>query len=136
MLNFKKYFFKFYHEILIPGVPHLSSTTQINIIQLPLAGVTTIMLLVPGENPDREKTIKTLETITGGKITIKDIRPYTLENLPKDYGNNLPTPDGKKYENFSQFNLSVYRNEIFFNLQEYRSSASGAKKSRRIFCGH
>ncbi|CAG5108414.1 Similar to Cad86C: Cadherin-86C (Drosophila melanogaster) [Cotesia congregata] len=78
------------------GVPHLSSTTQINIIQLPLAGVTTIMLLVPGENPDREKTIKTLETITGGKITIKDIRPYTLENLPKDYGNNLPTPDGKK----------------------------------------
>ncbi|KAH0567452.1 cadherin-86C [Cotesia glomerata] len=78
------------------GVPHLSSTTEINIIQLPLAGVTTIMLLVPGENPDREKTIKTLETITGGKITIKDIRPYTLENLPKDYGNNLPTPDGKK----------------------------------------
>ncbi|XP_074102675.1 uncharacterized protein LOC141529857 [Cotesia typhae] len=66
------------------------------ITKLPLAGVTTIMLLVPGENPDREKTIKTLETITGGKITIKDIRPYTLENLPKDYGNNLPTPDGKK----------------------------------------
>ncbi|XP_057327401.1 uncharacterized protein LOC130668904 [Microplitis mediator] len=78
------------------GVPHLSSTTQINILQSPLVGVRTIMLLVPGENPDREKTIKTLETITGGRITIQDIRPYTLENLPKGFENGLPSPDGGK----------------------------------------
>lgn len=86
----------YYKIICILGVPHLSSTTQINILQSPLFGGRTIILLVPGENPDREKTIKTLETITGGRITIQDIRPYALENLPKGFENGLPSPDGGK----------------------------------------
>ncbi|XP_034949613.1 uncharacterized protein [Chelonus insularis] len=72
------------------GVPHLSGTTQVKILQSPQAGVRTLMFLVPGEHPDRIKTAQTLATITGGRVTVMEIRPYTPGSLPNGV-EDIPT---------------------------------------------
>ncbi|KAK0160780.1 hypothetical protein PV328_008149 [Microctonus aethiopoides] len=79
------------------GVPHLSSTTRVDILQSPAAAARIVMFVVPGENPDPIKTAQTLATITGGRITVQDIRPYTSqENISNNSGNNLPSPESGK----------------------------------------
>ncbi|KAK0174736.1 hypothetical protein PV327_010472 [Microctonus hyperodae] len=79
------------------GVPHMSSTTRVNILQSPAAAARIVMFVVPGENPDPIKTAQTLATITGGRITVQDIRPYTSqENVSNNSGNNLPSPESGK----------------------------------------
>lgn len=84
-------------------MPHLSTTTQINIIQNPLAGSRTVMFVVPGEHPDRLKLAKTLETITGGKITVESIQLYESGSLPNNSPNAPPTSDGvKRYQQSSK----------------------------------
>lgn len=77
-------------------MPHLSTTTTINIIVNPLAGSRKVMFVVPGEHPDRSKLANTLETITGGKITVESIEPYVSGSLPNDFPNAPPTTDGVK----------------------------------------
>lgn len=76
------------------------------------------MFVVPGENPDPIKTAQTLATITGGRITVQDIRPYTSqENISNNSGNNLPSPDsGKRLMNkFNLFFLNIHS----INLIDY-----------------
>lgn len=58
------------------GVPVLSSTTIIRIYP-PESRARTVTFIVPGQNPDREKTEDTLSAITGGRVIIHDIKPYT-----------------------------------------------------------
>lgn len=57
------------------GVPHRFSTTTIKVYP-PESKTRTMLFLVPGTNPDRQKTEEILSTITGGKVTISEIRPY------------------------------------------------------------
>lgn len=56
------------------GVPVRFSTTTIRIYP-PESRARTVTFIVPGSNPDRKKTEETLSTITGGHVTIQDIRP-------------------------------------------------------------
>lgn len=57
------------------GVPHRYSTTIIRVYP-PESKTRTMLFVVPGINPDRQKTEEILSTITGGKVTILEIRPY------------------------------------------------------------
>lgn len=57
------------------GVPHLSSTCQIHVYP-PESRARTMLFIVPGKNPDRIKIEETLAAITGGKVTIQEVRPY------------------------------------------------------------
>lgn len=38
-----------------------------------------MMFVVPGEHPNLTKTAETLATITGGRVTVLDTRPYTSD---------------------------------------------------------
>lgn len=58
------------------GVPHLSSTCQINIYP-PESRARTMLFIVPGKNPDRQRTEETLAAITGGNVIIQEVRPYS-----------------------------------------------------------
>nr|XP_011305107.1 PREDICTED: uncharacterized protein LOC105267741 [Fopius arisanus] len=78
------------------GVPHLSGTTQVNILQSPLAAGRIVMFVVAGENPDPVKTAQTLATITGGHITVKEIRPYVPGTSINGHEITRPTTDGVK----------------------------------------
>nr|CAD7393854.1 unnamed protein product [Timema cristinae] len=57
------------------GVPHRWSTTTIHVLP-PDANTRTMMFIVNGSPPDRTQTLAMLETLTGGQVRIKDIRPY------------------------------------------------------------
>ncbi|XP_063974782.1 cadherin-86C [Diachasmimorpha longicaudata] len=78
------------------GVPHLSSTTQINILQSPSTFARIVMFVVAGENPDPVKTAQTLATITGGHIMVKEIRPYVPGSTVNGLETTLPSTDGVK----------------------------------------
>lgn len=57
------------------GIPHRFSTTVIRVYP-PESKTRTMLFVVPGSNPDRQKTENILSTITGGKVSILEIRPY------------------------------------------------------------
>lgn len=57
------------------GVPLKFSMTTIKVYP-PESKTRTMLFVVPGLNPDRQKTEDILSTITGGKVTILEIRPY------------------------------------------------------------
>ncbi|KAJ1531684.1 hypothetical protein ONE63_000353 [Megalurothrips usitatus] len=42
----------------------------------------TMVFIVPGTDLDRKATEETLSSLTGGSVTIKDIRPYDGDDLP------------------------------------------------------
>lgn len=62
------------------GIPHLSSTCQIHVYP-PESRARTMLFIVPGKNPDRIRTEETLAAITGGKVTIQEIRPYKGDEI-------------------------------------------------------
>lgn len=70
------------------GVPVRDSLTIIRVYP-PESRTRTVTFIVPGLNPDRQKTEETLADITGGRVIIQDIRPYT-GNIPDatDIGGN------------------------------------------------
>ncbi|XP_032515208.2 cadherin-86C [Danaus plexippus] len=57
------------------GVPRLFSTTTVKIYP-PESKTRTMSFIVPGANPDRKKLEEVLSTLSGGKVTIVDIKPY------------------------------------------------------------
>ncbi|XP_029667679.1 cadherin-86C [Formica exsecta] len=62
------------------GVPHLSSETEISIVRRTAMEARIMMFVVPGEHPNLTRTAETLATITGGRITVLDTRPYVPDN--------------------------------------------------------
>lgn len=60
----------------VTGVPHRSSTASVRIVTATPMGALTLMLVVPAENLDPIQTTDTLAAITGGRVTIQEIRPY------------------------------------------------------------
>lgn len=71
------------------GVPVRWSATTIRVYP-PESRTRTVSFVVPGLNPDRQKIEETLAAITGGRVIIQDIRPYTgaLQGVPDVGGNS------------------------------------------------
>uniref|UniRef100_A0A336M400 CSON011767 protein n=1 Tax=Culicoides sonorensis TaxID=179676 RepID=A0A336M400_CULSO len=63
------------------GVPVRWSTCTIRIYP-PESKHRTVTFVVPGNNLDKQKTEDTLVTITGGRVIIQDMRPYTGQSIP------------------------------------------------------
>lgn len=61
------------------GVPRLSSTTLVKIYP-PESKTRTMSFIVPGTNPDRRKLEEILSTLSGGKVSIIDIKPYKVND--------------------------------------------------------
>lgn len=57
------------------GVPRLHSSTIVKIYP-PESKTRTMSFIVPGSNPDRKKLEEVLSTLSGGKVTIVEIKPY------------------------------------------------------------
>ncbi|XP_046479763.1 uncharacterized protein [Neodiprion pinetum] len=66
------------------GVPHLSSTAKVYIINAAPMGALTLMLVVPAKDLDPMHTAEILTAITGGRVTIQDIRPYDQPGRPNN----------------------------------------------------
>lgn len=58
------------------GVPVRFSTTTIRIYP-PESRTRSVSFLVPGYSPDRQKLEESLSDLTGGRVVIQDIKPYT-----------------------------------------------------------
>lgn len=58
------------------GVPVQFSTTSIKVYP-PESRMRSVMFIVPGSNPNRKETEDMLSDLTGGRVSIIDIRPYT-----------------------------------------------------------
>lgn len=70
------------------GVPVQWSTTLIKVYP-PESQMRTIMFIVPGLNPNKQRTEASLSELTGGKVTIQDIRVYNgNEPTATDVGGN------------------------------------------------
>lgn len=57
------------------GVPRLFSSAIVRIYP-PESKTKTMSFIVPGMNPDRRKLEEVLSTLSGGKVTIVEIKPY------------------------------------------------------------
>lgn len=73
-------FIYFLFNVMFLGVPHLSSETEISIVRRTAMEARIMMFVVPGEHPNLTRTAETLATITGGRITVLDTRPYVPDN--------------------------------------------------------
>lgn len=70
------------------GVPVRWSTTIVKVFP-PESRMRTVMFIVPGLNPNRKRVEETLSDVTGGRVTVQDIRPYTGdEPSATDIGGN------------------------------------------------
>ncbi|XP_052869499.1 cadherin-86C [Anopheles cruzii] len=58
------------------GVPVRYSATTIHVYP-PESRTRTVTFIVPGRDPDRRKILDTLQDITGGRVIIQEVRPYT-----------------------------------------------------------
>lgn len=58
------------------GVPVMFSTTTIRIYP-PESKARTVMFIVAGDSPDIRKTEDSLSAITGGRVIIHSVKPYT-----------------------------------------------------------
>ncbi|XP_067209470.1 uncharacterized protein [Linepithema humile] len=74
------------------GVPHLASETEISIVRGTAMEARIMMFVVPGEHPNLTKTSETLATITGGRVTVLDTRPFMPSNKS---GSAIPA-EGKR----------------------------------------
>ncbi|XP_028045888.2 cadherin-86C [Monomorium pharaonis] len=77
------------------GVPHLSSETEIFVVRSTAMEARIMMFVVQGERPNLTKTAETLATITGGRITVLDTRPYVSDNKTRAAGSAVPA-EGKR----------------------------------------
>ncbi|KZC14888.1 Cadherin-86C [Dufourea novaeangliae] len=75
------------------GIPHLSSVTKIRVISGIAMEARIMIFVVPGEQPNSTKTAETLATITGGRVTVLETRPYVQQNRT---GSSNTVPGGSK----------------------------------------
>lgn len=62
------------------GVPVMFSTINVRIYP-PESKTRSVTFVLPGHNIDRKKTEDILSTITGGRVIIHDIQPYSDDQL-------------------------------------------------------
>lgn len=65
------------------GEPRMYSSTAVKIYP-PESKTRTMSFIVPGANPDRQKLEEVLSTLSGGKVTIIEIKPYRGNNGASD----------------------------------------------------
>ncbi|XP_058063242.1 cadherin-86C [Anopheles bellator] len=68
------------------GVPVRYSATTIHVYP-PESRTRTVTFIVPGRDPDRRRILDTLQDITGGRVIIQEVRPYT----PSDAADGIAT---------------------------------------------
>lgn len=77
-----------------------------------------MMFVIPGEHPNLTKTAETLATITGGRITVLDTRPYVSDNKTDnktDVASNTVATGGKRLAKIYEiFRLYISRKECKF----------------------
>lgn len=91
----KNVFLYFFVNVMFLGVPHLTSETEISIVRGTAMEARIMMFVVPGEHPNLTRTAETLATITGGRITVLDTRPYVPDNKP-GVTDNAVSMEGKR----------------------------------------
>lgn len=75
----------------------MSGVTEVSVLRGPVAGARIVRFVVSGENPNPEKIADTLATITGGRITVLEVHPYTTTDIPDGTSMNVPSLEtGKK----------------------------------------
>lgn len=57
-----------------------------------------MMFVVPGERPNLAKTVETLATITAGRVTVLDTRPYVANNRTGISGTTMPPGEKRLLE--------------------------------------
>ncbi|XP_037916854.1 cadherin-86C isoform X2 [Hermetia illucens] len=126
------------------GVPVRFSTTTIRIYP-PESRARTVTFIVPGSNPDRKKTEETLSTITGGHVTIQDIRPLVgdepgAKNLGGDAKERSVVTatvlyDGNSFVDISQIQqrLSQHNSSYTIMTREEQSETIYRAENRLLF---
>lgn len=89
-------FIYFFVNMMFLGVPHLASETKISIVRGTAMEARIMMFVVPGEHPNLTRTAETLATITGGRITVLDTRPYVPDNK-SSVTDNAVSMEGKRF---------------------------------------
>lgn len=65
-----------------------------------------MMFVVQGERPNLTRTAETLATITGGRVTVLDTRPYVPDNRPGVTGSSVSAEEKRLnvvYRCFQQY---------------------------------
>lgn len=93
------------------GVPVRFSTTTVRIYP-PESRTRTVSFLVPGYSPDRQKLEEMLSGMTGGRVVIQDIKPYT-GNL-----NEVISPGSRREEKSMVTATVIYDNDAVVDIAE------------------
>lgn len=93
------------------GVPVRFSTTTVRIYP-PESRTRAVSFLVPGYSPDRQKLETSLGELTGGRVVIQDIKPYT-GNL-----NGVISPGNQREEKSMVSATVFYENDKVVDVVE------------------
>lgn len=93
------------------GVPVRFSTTTVRIYP-PESRTRAVSFLVPGYSPDRQKLEQSLSDLTGGRVVIQEIKPYT-GNL-----NGVISPGTQREEKSMVTATVIYENDKVVDLVE------------------
>lgn len=93
------------------GVPVRFSTTTVRIYP-PESRTRTVSFLVPGYSPNRQKLEEMLSGMTGGRVVIQDIKPYT-GNL-----NEVISPGSRREEKSMVTATVIYDNDAVVDIAE------------------
>jgi hypothetical protein len=93
------------------GVPVRFSTTTVRVYP-PESRTRAVSFLVPGYSPDRQKLEESLSDLTGGRVVIQDIKPYT-GNL-----NGVISPGSRRDEKSMVTATVIYENDRVVDLVE------------------
>lgn len=93
------------------GVPVRFSTTTVRIYP-PESRTRAVSFLVPGYSPDRQKLEESLSDLTGGRVVIQDIKPYT-GNL-----NGVVSAGSRRDEKSMVTATVIYENDKVVDLVE------------------
>lgn len=91
------------------GVPVRFSTTTVRIYP-PESRTRAVSFLVPGYSPDRQKLEATLNGLTGGRVVIQEVKPYT-GNL-----NGVISPGSRRDEKSMVTATVIYDNDAVVDV--------------------
>lgn len=78
-----------------------------------------MMFVVPGERPNLTKTAETLATITGGRITVLETRPYVSNNKTNITDGAVPAAGKRFIETRKMFRFYISKKRYkFLNIKK------------------
>jgi hypothetical protein len=93
------------------GVPVRFSTTTVRVYP-PESRTRAVSFLVPGYSPDRQKLEASLSQLTGGRVVIQDVKPYT-GNL-----NGVISPGSRRDEKSMVTATVIYDSDTLVDVAE------------------